>query len=185
MKIRVCDLSVFVGEAGDVSDYFALPGKNRPSFTNEILWKARIGKPFSDLPDFVRQQIHSEKFRSLKPLDRLLYFELIMRVSRHYVRTGPINGLRVLIKPGEYLTSVAKLVEICEFYSEKQMRNAIKRLTESGLLTRKNLKMKRGSIFGVIGWPNNGGQTEWHSESWAQELLDFPVPPLDKAASEG
>ena len=65
------------------------------------------------------------------------------------------------------------------------MRSAIKRLIEAGFIARKNLKMKRGSIFSVMGWPGDGGQTEWHSESWAQELLDFPVPPLDKAASEG
>lgn len=184
MKIRIIDLSGYVQRGGDIGDYFDLHGKNRPSFTNEILWKARIARPFSDVPDFIRQQVHSDKFRRLKPLDRLLYFELTVRVARHFVRTGPINGMRVQIRPGQYFSSVAKLVEICECYSNKQTRNAIARLIKTGFIKRKNLNHNRGSIFSLVGWADENGQTEWRMESWAQDLVDFPPPPIERVANE-
>ena len=179
MKIRICDLSDFVGPGGDVTEYLSLPRKNRITYIDEILERARVGRPFSDVPDFIRQTMLSEEFRNLKHLpDRLVYLELTLRAARHYTLTGIINGMRVRIKPGEFYTSLARLVKLCPFYTIKQMRTCLERLVDAGFIHQRDLKQKRGRIITLLGWADEKGQTEWQSHKWAQDLIRFPCPPL-------
>ena len=176
MKIRVCDLSEYVEPGGDVTDYLSLSGKSTATFSGEILDRARVGRPFTDVSDFVRQTMLSKEFKALKPLDRLVYIEITLRVARHYVLTGIINGMRVKIKPGEYYTSVARMVKLCPFYTNKQMRGCLKRLMEACFIRQRDLKMKRGRIITLIGWADEKGQSEWQTNERTQGLRRYPFP---------
>ena len=178
MKILVCNLSDYVGPGGDCTAYLSLRGKNRTSFVNEILVPARMGRPFSDVPDFVRQTMLSDKFRNLKhSLDRLVYLEITLRAARYYTLTGLINGMHIRIRPGEYYTSIARMVNVCPFYTEKQMRGSVERLVKAGFIKSRDLKRKRGRIITLVGWGDEYGQSKRQSDKWAQDIVKFPRPP--------
>lgn len=175
--LRVCELPNPDRPGFDITNYLSLPGKSKHAFIDEVLDRARVGRPFTDLPDFIRQTMLSEKFKALKPLDRLVYLEISLRAARHYVLTGIINGMRIRIKPGEFYTSIARMVKLCPFYSIKQMRTCLKRLEDAGLIRQQDLKMKRGRIVTLIGWADEKGQSEWQTNEWTQGLQRFPFPP--------
>ncbi len=177
VKVRVCNLSSYVDEAGDVSDYLSLAGKNRNTFISEVLERARVGRPFSDVPDFVRQIILSDKFTSLDPRDRFIYSTLVFRVSRYRFRTAEINGLRVLLQPGEFVTSYEKLAEICPPYSTKMMRTSLRRLQDARFIRRRDLRERRGQVIALIGWCD--GHTDRHTESVKIGTPNFPVFSLE------
>ncbi|MCH8838054.1 MAG: hypothetical protein IIA60_09700 [Candidatus Marinimicrobia bacterium] len=177
MKIRICDLSEYVEPGGDATKYLSLPGKNTATFSGEILDRARVGRPFTDVPDYIRQTMLSEKFKALKPLDCLVYVEITLRAARHYVLTGIINGMRVKIKPGQFYTSVARMVKICPFYTAKKMRGCLKRLVNVGFIRQRDLKMKRGRIITLVGWADEEGQSEWPTNEWTHGPRRFPFPP--------
>ena len=104
-------MSIFVDEGADVTDYLSIQGKNRSTFLSEILGKARVGRLFSDVPDIIRQKMLTQEFKALPALDRLVYLEITLRASRYYFRTDLVNGLRFRIKPGEFFSSIEKLIE--------------------------------------------------------------------------
>jgi len=183
MKLRICDLSDFVGPSGDITEYLSLPRKDRYTFINEVLDCARVGRPFTDVPDFIRQTMLSEEFRNLKhPLDRLVFLEITLRAARHFTLTGVINGMRVRIRLGEFYTSIARMVKICPFYTDKQMRTCLLRLVDAGFIRQRDLKMKRGRIITLVGWADEFGQSEGQSDKWAQDLIRFPRPPSISAS---
>ncbi len=177
VKLRVCDLSDFIGDGEDITDYLSLPGKDRQSFQSEVLDRARVGMPFSDVPDFVRQTMLSDKFRALNPRDRLLYQELMLRAPRHHVLTTEINGMRVRMRPGEYITTLTLLLGLCPPYKEKQIRTSLARLIEAGFIKQRDLKCKRGRIITLVGWGNGEWQRERQSEADNSGKAKFPFPP--------
>lgn len=185
MKIRVCDLSAFVDEKGDISDYLSLPGKNRDTFISEVLDKAKVGRPFSDVPDFIRQQTLSDAFLPLHPRDQHLYFIIEIRAARFRVTTGEINGMKVRMQPGEYITSVAKIAGISG-YTEKEIRISLERLTKAEFIRKKDLKLRRGSIITLVGWAD--GQTKGltdFGEMGKQRYSHFSTEPLSNSTRNG
>ena len=193
-EIKICDLSPHVIEGADVTNYLSLPHKNRSSFVSEILGNARMGRLFSDVLDFIRKKMLTVEFKALPALDRLLYLELTLRASRYYFRTDQINGMRFRVKPGEFFSSTEKLIKYLDLnlisgikkikVTTKMMRGSLSRLESVNLIKRKNLKRKRGSIFSLTGWKNDQGPSEWHSEKWGQEFIDYPRPPLELSGSK-
>jgi len=173
VKVRACDLSPYVDEGGDVTDYLSLPDKNRDTFISEVLEHSRVGRPFSDVPDFVRQTILSDRFTSLDHRDRSLYSTLVFRVTRYRLRTAEINGLRVLLQPGEYVTSYEKLAALCPPFSRKMMITSLKRLADAGFIRRRDLRERRGQVITLVGWWD--GHTQRHTEAVKTGTPKFPL----------
>lgn len=180
--LRICELPDPDRPGFDVTNYLSLPEKNRVTFVEEVLDRARVGRPFTDVPDYIRQKMRAKEFKALKPLDRLVYVEISLWAARHYTLTGMINGMRVRIKHGEFYTSLARLVKLCPFYTDKQMRGCLERLVRAGFISQRDLKMKRGRVLTLVGWADAQGQSEWQSDKWAQDLIRFPHPPSISAS---
>ncbi|MFB0521467.1 MAG: hypothetical protein ACETWD_08580, partial [Desulfatiglandales bacterium] len=177
VKTLVCDLSDYVAERGDVTDYFSLPDKTKEIFISEVLSHARVGRLFSDIPDFIRQVMLSDQFISLKPRDQLVYTWLALRASRYRVQFHDVKGMKVRIRPGEYLTSAPLLSDKCgKGYSEKQIRTAWKKLQEHRLIRQEVLPGKRGSVITLVGW-DSYGQTEGQTDFEKTGREKFPFPP--------
>lgn len=177
-KVLICDLSRFVEERGDVTDYLSLEGKNRESFSIEVVEWARLAKPFSDVPDFARQRTLSDEFLLLDPRDRLIYLELLGRVSRHRVQTAEINGLRVRLQPGQYVTSIPRIQQrYAGSYSDKMIRTSLERLRDAGFIIWRDLKERRGRVITVVDWNTSKGQTEGQTASRSEGRLRLEFPP--------
>lgn len=173
VEVRVCDLSPHVDERGDVTSYLSLPDKNRDAFISEVLKRARVGRPFSDEPDFVRQTMLSDRFTSLHHRDRLVYWTLVSRVTRYRLRTAEINGLRVLLRPGEYVTSYQKLAELCPPFTRKEMITSLRRLDDAGYIRMRDLRERRGQVMTLAGWED--GHTDGHTKTVKRGTPSFPL----------
>ncbi len=174
-KLRVCDLSEYLEEGGDVTDYLSIPGNNKDTFISEVLERARVGRPYSDVPDFVRQQMLNPAFGIQKPIDQMLYLQIVLRATRYRVLTAEINGMRVHMNPGEYITSVSRLAVILPKYTEKQILTSLSRLVKAGFIEQLDLRKKRGRIISLVGWGSE--QQKGQSDSLEMGKLNFPFPP--------
>ncbi|MFC1620182.1 toprim domain-containing protein [Candidatus Neomarinimicrobiota bacterium] len=175
ITLRACDLTPFVQERGDVTDYLSLPGKNGGTFISEVLEHARVAQPYSDVPDFVRQKMLSDEFRCLAPRDRLVYQDIILRAARYRVVTSEINGQRIILQPGEYLTSLPLLAMICPPYTEKMLRTTLERLQISGFIRQRVLPERCGRVLTLVGW--HLGQTKRQTDSLKMGRPKFPFSP--------
>ena len=175
-KLRVCDLSSFVGGGGDLTDYLSLPDKNGDTFFSEVLERARVGRPFSDVPDFIRQKMISNEFTDLKPRDRLVYLVVVLRAARYRVMTGEINRMRIRIQPGQYITSVDRLCQQCPPYTAKMVRTSLERMVKAGFIRQRDLHQKRGRIITIVGW-GDSGQSKRQSDFGKIGKEKFPFPP--------
>lgn len=164
--VRVCDLSKFVDEGGDVTDYFNIKGKSQQTFKEEILVRSVWGKmPRTDVPDYLRKIMLSDVMKKLSMRDQIVLFNLIIRATRYRCKIENFNGMRVPMKPGEFVKSYGKLAELCgKDMTATMVDDATSKLVSLGLLRKENLKMKRGMKFSLIGWIDENGHSESHSD---------------------
>lgn len=165
--IRVCDLSKYIDNGGDVTNYFSINGKTKESFINEIIehsiWAPMPG---SDVPDYLRKVMLSKKTQNLSMRDRDVLFTLITNATRYRVRTAKINGMNVRMRPGEYISSYRKLAELCgKDMTTTMVDDATTKLQSLNFIRKENLKMKRGMKFTLIGWIDENGHSKSHSDS--------------------
>lgn len=163
--VRVCDLSDFVDEGGDVTDYFSLTWKSGDSFLREVIDRSLWAKmPGTDVPDYLSTVMLSDKVQKLPSRLKIILLNLILRATRYRVITSKINGMRVRMKPGEYITTYPKLAELCDKnVTPKMVRGSVEKLVKLGLIRKQDLKMKRGMKFTLIGWIDGNGHSKSHS----------------------
>ncbi len=164
--IRVCYLSDYVDEGGDVTDYFSFEDKSQQTFFDEVIAKSVWGKmPGSDMPDYMRNVMLSEKTENLSARDRLVFFELIIRATRYRVVFENLNGMRVRVNPGEFVKSYPKLAALCgKGMSSTMVDDATTKLESLKLIRKENLKMKRGMKFTINNWIDENGHSKNHSD---------------------
>lgn len=164
--VRVCDLSGHVNEGGDVTDYFSLTWKSGDSFLKEVIDRSLWAKmPGTDVPDYLRTIAKSDEMKKLSMRDQVVLFNLIHRATRYRVTTSSINGMRVRMRPGEYITTYPKFANLCgKDVTPKMVIGAVDKLVKLGFIKAENLKMKRGMKFTLNGWINNNGHSKSHSE---------------------
>ena len=194
VHLRICDISKFVAEDGDLTDYFSLKGKSRGTFIHEVLKQAQVATLYSDLPNFIRDRILSEEFRRLDVYDQALFFQLGMRASRYRSRSITYRGLQFRIPPGGYWCRYSDLLTYCPFFKErmrksedsiKPIRSSIGRLIEAGFIRKENLNWRRGLLITLTGWPGQGqGHNEGHRNPFTEDLVNYPLPPLWEKASQ-
>lgn len=179
MKLRVCDLSQFVGESGDVTDYLSLQNKNKETFMSDVLERASVGRPFSDVPDFIRQKVLSDEFVALHLCAQLLYQAILFRASRYRVWFKEKSGARqkVQVRPGEYVKRISALEKICPPFSYKQIRTALDELEEAGFIRKENLHNTMGLKITLIGWEDEQGHGLGHGCLEEKGTDNFPFPP--------
>lgn len=170
-NIRVADLSDFVKVGGDVTDYFSIKGKTSQTFIEEILehsiWAKQAG---TDVPDYLRQVMKSKEVENLTKRDLIVLSQIIIRATRYRVKTAKINGLRVSMKPGEFISTYGKLAKLCgRDMTTKQVWSAVQKLKKMGFLNSENLKMKRGMKFSLTNWIDKNGNRVWNRENGRQE----------------
>lgn len=165
--IRVCDLSSYVDEGGDVTNYFSIEDKSQQTFKDEILDRSLWGKiPGSDVPDYLRDVLLSDKMKKLSMRDQVVLFNLIIRSTRYRVKIENLNGMRVPMKPGEYVKSYGKLAKLCsKDMTATMVDDATTKLQSLNFIRKENLKRKRGMKFTLIGWIDENGHSKSHSES--------------------
>lgn len=189
VHLRICDISEFVAEDGDLTDYFSLKGKCRGTFIQEVLRRAKVATLYSDLPTFIRDRILSQEFRDLKPEDQAVYTQLAMRAARYRVPTIYYRG-QIRIPPGGFWTRYSDLIEYCPFLktdtgSNKPIRTCINRLIKAGFIQKQNLNWRRGLLITLTGWPGQvQGHNERHSNPFTEDLVNYPLPPLWEKASQ-
>ncbi len=164
--IRVCDLSRFVDEGGDVTDYFSIEDKSQQTFKEEILDRSWWGKmPGTDVPDYLRNVMLSDEMCKLSMRDQVVLFNLIIRATRYRVKIENLNGMRVPMKPGEYVKSYGKLAKLCgKNMTATMVDDATTKLESLGLIRKENLKRKRGMKFSINNWIDENGHSESHSD---------------------
>ena len=179
IKLRVCDLSDYVDEGRDVTDYLSLPNKNKETFMSEVLERARVGKPFSDVPDFVRQKVLSGEFVALHPCAQLLYQAILFRASRYRALFKEKSGARqkVQVRPGEYVKRISALEKICPPFSYKQIRTALDELEEAAFIRKENQHNTMGLKITLIGWEDEQGHGLGHGCFEEKGTDNFPFPP--------
>lgn len=165
--IRVCDLSNYVDEGGDVTDYFSVEGKSQQTFYNEIIDKSVWARlPGTDVPTYIKQILLSDKITNLSFRDQNVLFHLVHRAARYTFKTSEINGLRVRMRPGEFITSYERFAKLCgKDMTAKMVIGATDKLVSLKLIHKENLKMKRGMKFTLNGWIDEHGHSESHSEN--------------------
>ena len=121
--VRFCDLSKYVNESGDVSDYFQLQGKSKETFKTEIMKSSEANrKPFKNLPSGAKRELKSEWFRRLKPILRIVYTQLLARANEHPVVMPNFNGLRVTAQKGDWIGSAEIFASYCGESDGKKIR---------------------------------------------------------------
>ncbi len=173
--IRVCDISKYVGEGGDVTDYFATERKTQEPFIEEILDRSIWAEmPGSDISDYLRMVMLSDEMRKLSIRDQVVLFNLIIRATRYRVTTANFNGMRVRMKPGEYIKSYGKFAKLCgRGMTAKKVRDATNKLESLKLIRKGNLKMRRGMKFTLIGWIDETGHSKSHSEKVKTDIQNI------------
>lgn len=163
--IRVCDLSNYVDDGGDVTDYFSVEDKSQKTFIDEIIKKSIWAKmPGSDVPDYLRNVMLSQKTKKLSARDRLVLFELIIRATRYRTVFENFNGMRVRVRPGYFVKSYPKLAKLCgKGMTTKMVIKATDKLVSLELIHKENLKRKRGMKFIIRNW-NENGHSKSHSD---------------------
>ena len=165
INIRICDLSKYVDEGGDLTDYFSIEGKSHQTFYDEVIDKSVWGNiPGTDVPIFIKQILLSGKLSVLSFRDQNVFFHLVHRAARYTFITSKINGMRVRMKPGEFISSYNRFAQLCgKDMTGKMVRDATDKHESLELIRKENLKMKRGMKFIVRNW-NENGHSESHSE---------------------
>ena len=144
--IRFCDLSKFVKEKGDVSDYFLLPDKTKETFETEIMNTAEATlKPFKNFPSGAKEELKSEWFRSLKPFLKIVYTQILARAHEYPLVIPKYNGLRVYAQKGDWIGSAETFASYCgelegNKITAKKIRCAWKKFEELGKLKVQTLK---------------------------------------------
>lgn len=164
--IRACDLSKFVDEGGDVTDYFLIEGKTQENFIEEIIDRSIWAKmPGTNVPIFIKQILLSDKMSTLSFRDQNVFFHLVHRAARYTFMTSKINGMRVRMRPGEFKTTYKEFAGLCgNKMTAKMVIRATDKLVLLELVHKENLKIKRGMKFIVRNW-NENGHSESHSEN--------------------
>lgn len=163
---RVCDLSSYVGDGGDVTDYFSIEDKSQQTFVDEIIDRSIYARlPGTDVPSYIKRILLSDKMKELNFRDQIVFFHLVHRATRYTFMTSKINGMRVRMKPGEFKTSYQEFAELCgNKMTAKMVIRATDRLESLELIRKENLKMKRGMKFTVRNWIDENGHSESHSD---------------------
>lgn len=174
-KIRVCDLSNYVDEGGDVTDYFSIEGKSHKTFFDEVIDKSVWGKmPGTDVPIFIKQILLSDRMNTLSFRDQIVFFHLVHRAARYTFKTAKINGMRVCMRPGEFITSYSRFAKLCgKDMTPKMVIRATNKLVELGLIRKENIKMKRGMKFILRNWIDENGHCESYSEQSETGILNI------------
>ena len=154
IHIRLCDLSNFVNDKGDVSDYFNIPDKNRASFCSEILDKSRFYKnSYTDIPYFRDEEIKSDWYINLKPRDLIVYSTLMDRFNRYRTRFNNFNGKSIVCQPGEWIGSKRTFANYCgKGFTEQMVSGAWNFLAKSGRISRKTLPNKVATRIKILRW---------------------------------
>ncbi|MFC1481067.1 toprim domain-containing protein [Candidatus Neomarinimicrobiota bacterium] len=184
-KIRVCDLSDFVEISGDVSDYLEQPKHNGETFISDILDTARVGRLFSDVPDFVRNHVLEGEFYHLKANAQLVMYYLSNRVSRYYIWITEKNGQRIQVRlnPGEIVRSYSLIAQDCHI-SPKQARNAIGHLEAAALISKADTHSTLGLKITILGWSQAIGQAPRHGKATISGRGKYPYFKLAKTVSK-
>lgn len=157
--VKIADIGRVIRDGGDITEYFNNPFTSRESFCREILDRSKSYKPFTDIPDFIRRVMLSEKYQNLTMRDQNVFTTLVLRASRYYVKTTPIKGKRISIGPGQYLTTLGKLQNCCaRDITEKQVRGGIESLVTKGFIKSEDQKAQRGRLITIINWYDDGQQ---------------------------
>ncbi len=164
--VRVCDLSSYVDEGSDVTDYFSIKNKSQQTFYDEVIDKSLWGKiPGTDVPNYSKKIMMSNEIKDLSSNCRLIMHELILRAARYRFITSKINGMRVRMKPGEYITSCPLFADICgKGMTEKMVRGAIGKLKQLRFIQTEDLKKRRGLKITLRNWNDENGHSESHSD---------------------
>lgn len=162
---RVCDLSSYVGDGGDVTDYFSIEDKSQQTFVDEIIDRSIYARlPGTDVPSYIKRILLSKKIKELNFRDQIVFFHLVHRATRYTFMTSKINGMRVRMKPGDFKTSYQEFAELCgNKMTAKMVIRATDALVSLELIRKENLKMKRGMKFTIRNW-NENGHSESHSD---------------------
>lgn len=172
--VKIADIGQFVREGGDVTEYFNNPFCNRENFIREVLDRAKYYKPFTDIPDFIRRVMLSDKFRDLTMRDQNVFTTLVLRASRYYVKTTKVKGKNISIGPGQYFTSIKRLKIICASdITEKQVRSAIESLVEKKFIESEDQKAKRGRLITILRW-NDDGQPNGQKNNRFNFVKNYP-----------
>lgn len=160
--------------------------KTRNSFIQEVLRPAKVAAIYSDLPNFIRDQMLSEKFIVLDAIDQALYAQLAMRAARYRVRSIYYRGRDIAIPAGGFWTRYTKLLEYAPYLrgkddSIKRVRTSIARLVKAGFIHKEDLLWRRGLLLTLTGWAEyDQGHSGGHSNLFSEDLTDFPSPPFWK-----
>jgi len=166
-NIRVCDLSRFVDDGGDISDYFSIEDKSQQSFIDEVIDKSVWARlPGTDVPIYIKQLLMSDTMSSLNFRDQIVFFHLVHRAARYTFKTSMINGMRVRMRPGEFITSYDRFAKLCgKGMTAKMVIRATDTLVSLELIRKENLKRKMGMKFIIRNWVDENGHSESHSDS--------------------
>ena len=151
-NIRICDLSSYVEDKGDVSDYFSKPIYYRNTFISDILKKSRFFKgAFSDISYFLNDIIKSKWFSGLSERDLIVYMILLFRVNRYRVTYENFNNSRVVCQPGEWAGSPKRFSKYCgKDFSAKRVDGSWKFLEKEGKIRREILPKQKGCRIKVL-----------------------------------
>lgn len=165
--IRTCDLSEYVDVGGDVTNYFLMDDKSFISFNSEIIERSIWAKlPGSDVPDYFRNTMLSEKAEKLWMRDRIVLQELILRATRFRFTIIKYHGMDVRVKPGDFVMSYPDFAKLCgKGMSPKMVLRAAEKLEKLDFIKLEDLKMKRGMRFTLRNWIFENGHSESHSDS--------------------
>jgi len=176
LNVRVCDLSKYVQDKGDVTDYFLIEGKSRQKFLNEILEKSYyVRRPFTDIPVYSNEILTGERFLGLSIRDRIVLMTLVLRASRYYCNTNEIRGMRFELRPGQYIRSRKLLAKDCgKEITESMVRRSMVKLKNEDYISTKDLKGKRGMRITLTQWNEEYGQSKRQSNNGKTIKENFP-----------
>lgn len=175
--VRVCDLFGFVDEKGDVSAYFENPKYSRRSFISDVLHKSRKFKQLlTDIPDLLRSELKSDWFRKLKVRDKLVYLNLLLRASRYRTAFENFNGMRLIVHPGEWVSSPKRFAEFCgDGLTPKMVKSSWDFFDKEGKIKLETLLKKKGHRVTLLSWVDDNGQSKWSSKTEQDAVSSFPI----------
>ncbi len=175
--IRICDLSKYIENGGDVTDYLSSNNKNRKSFIYEILFKSKYAKSTAvDQHDLFRKTALLKDFQNLSVNDQNVFFNLFIRATRYRVDHVNYNRIPVRLNPGEYVKSDDKLAKLCgRGMTARKVGTSLEHLQKHKFISIQKLKQQKGKIFKIHGWNNENVQGPCGMNNTKNVEEEFPI----------